>query len=239
MKGGLESVQRGVNALQDAPHPLMDKRISGLRELLLRMGGLAEAILAKALQALADRDPVAAAEVKEDDLAIDRLDVEIDQAVLELIALQAPVADDLRQALAIKVAAVDLERVGDLARNIADSTLALVDQPPFHPPAAFANLIVESRRSLVSALTAFADADADRARLVLQADDRIDADEALFIRESLERIKTEPESSEAALQHILIAKCLERVGDHATNIAEDVIMVAESVNVKHAGKIGD
>ncbi len=217
----------------------MDKRLAGLRERLLRMGGLAESILAKALQSLADRDAELAAQVKEDDLAIDRLDVEIDQAVLELIALQAPVADDLRQALAIKVAAVDLERVGDLARDIADSTLELVERPPVHPPAAFADLVEESRRSLSAALTAFADADADRARLVLQADDRIDDDEALVIRESLERIRTEPESSDAALHHILIAKCLERVGDHATNIAEDVIMVAESVNVKHAGKLAD
>ena len=180
-----------------------------------------------------------AAQVKEDDLAIDRLDVEIDQAVLELIALQAPVADDLRQALAIKVAAVDLERVGDLARDIAESTVELLKRPPVQPPTAFADLVEESRRSLSAALTAFADADADKARWVLQSDDRIDDDEALVIRESLERIRTEPESSEAALQHILIAKCLERVGDHATNIAEDVIMVAESVNLKHAGKLGD
>ena len=217
----------------------MDKRLDGLRERLLRMGGLAESILEKALQSLADRDAELAAQVKEDDLAIDRLDVEIDQAVLELIALQAPVADDLRQALAIKVAAVDLERVGDLARDIADSTVALLERPLVQPPAAFADLVEESRRSLSAALTAFADADADKARWVLQADDRIDDDEALVIRESLERIRTEPESSEAALQHILIAKCLERVGDHATNIAEDVIMVAESVNVKHAGKLGD
>ena len=224
---------------QEGSHPLMDKRLDGLRERLLRMGGLAESILEKALQSLADRDAELAAQVKEDDLAIDRLDVEIDQAVLELIALQAPVADDLRQALAIKVAAVDLERVGDLARDIADSTVALLERPLVQPPAAFADLVEESRRSLSAALTAFADADADKARWVLQADDRIDDDEALVIRESLERIRTEPESSEAALQHILIAKCLERVGDHATNIAEDVIMVAESVNVKHAGKLGD
>ena len=217
----------------------MDKRLDGLRERLLRMGGLAESILEKALQSLADRDAELAAQVKEDDLAIDRLDVEIDQAVLELIALQAPVADDLRQALAIKVAAVDLERVGDLARDIADSTVELLKRPPVQPPTAFADLVEESRRSLSAALTAFADADADKARWVLQSDDRIDDDEALVIRESLERIRTEPESSEAALQHILIAKCLERVGDHATNIAEDVIMVAESVNLKHAGKLGD
>ncbi|MCH2184530.1 phosphate signaling complex protein PhoU [Myxococcota bacterium] len=217
----------------------MDKRLDGLRERLLRMGGLAESILEKALQSLADRDGDLAAQVKQDDLAIDRLDVEIDQAVLELIALQAPVADDLRQALAIKVAAVDLERVGDLARDIADSTFELLKQPPVQPPAVFGDLIEESRRSLSAALTAFADADAEKARWVLQADDRIDDDEALVIRESLKRIRTEPESSEAALQHILIAKCLERVGDHATNIAEDVIMVAESVNLKHAGKLGE
>lgn len=222
----------------DRPHPLVEKKLTGLREQLLRMGGLAEAILEKALRALLDRDAGLAAEVAEDDLNIDRLDVEIDRGVLELLALQAPVAHDLRQTIAIKTAALDLERVGDLARNIAESAQRLVECPELSMPPVLETLADESKRILSSSLTAFADIDAERARAVLAADDQIDADEAIVIRDAIETLRSDPEVSGAAVELILVAKNLERVGDHATNIAEDVIMAAESVNLKHAHKIG-
>jgi phosphate transport system protein len=216
---------------------LVEKKLSALREKLLRMGGLAEAILEKAVRALAERDVARAREVAEDDLEIDRLDVEIDRAVLELLALQSPVAHDLRQTIAIKTAALDLERVGDLARNIASSAIRLGEGPPVRVPAGLLTLADESRRVLASALTSFADTDAERARTVLAADDQIDADEARVIRAALDSIQATPEHSSAAVDFILVAKSLERVGDHATNIAEDVVMAAESVNLKHAEKI--
>ena len=222
----------------DRPHPLVEKKVGALREKLLRMGGLAEAILDKSLRALAARDRALALSVAEDDLAIDRLDVEIDRGVLELLALQAPVAHDLRQTIAIKTAALDLERVGDLARNIADSTLRLAETPGIALPPSLQTLADASRRILTNALTAFADEDPDRARAVLASDDQIDSDEATVIRGAIESLRREPEHSSAAVDFILIAKSLERVGDHATNIAEDVVMAAESVNLKHAQKIG-
>ena len=221
----------------DRPHPVVEKKLAGLRQVLLRMGGLAEAILAKSLRALAERDEATAHAVERDDLAIDRLDVEIDRAVLELLALQAPVAHDLRQTIAIKTAALALERVGDLARNIAESAIRLIDQPSLSLPPVLESLSVESRRVLATSLDAFADTDPDKARSVLAADDRIDSEEAEVIRDAVEAIRTRPEISGQAVEFILIAKSLERVGDHATNIAEDVIMVAESVNLKHAAKI--
>ena len=222
----------------DRPQPVVEKRLAPLREQLLRMGGLAEAILKKSLRALTDRDPELAREVAGDDLNIDRMDVEIDRAVLELLALQSPVAHDLRQTIAIKTAALDLERVGDLARNIAESAMRLAEYPDVRLPPALSTLAEESRRILASALTSFADIDADRARAVLAADDRVDEDEANVIRDAIESLRSQPEHSEALVELILVAKNLERVGDHATNIAEDVIMAAESVNLKHAGKIG-
>jgi phosphate transport system protein len=98
-------------------------------------------------------------------------------------------------------------------------------------------LAAESQRQLTSALSAFADGDSERARAVLAADDRVDADEARVIREAIEEIRNRPEISEQEVELIFVAKNLERVGDHATNIAEDVIMVAESVNLKHAEKL--
>jgi len=221
----------------DRPHPLLEKKLLALRKTLLRMGGLAEAILEKSVRALAERDADLAREVAEDDLAIDRLDVEIDRAVLELLALQAPVAHDLRQTIAIKVAALDLERVGDLARNIANSAVRLAEGPPTRMPPGLMTLADETMRILSAALTSFADIDSERARSVLAADDQIDSDEASVIRTAIDSIRSDPERSSAAVDYVLVAKSLERVGDHATNIAEDVIMAAESVNLKHAEKI--
>jgi phosphate transport system protein len=221
----------------DRPHPFVEKKISALRDQLLRMGGLAEAILEKAVSALIRRDIVLARQVAGDDLDIDRLDIEIDRTVLELLALQAPVAHDLRHTIAIKTAALDLERVGDLARNIAESAIRLSEGPPVPAPPDLQSLANASRRLLSNALTAFADIDPDRARAVLAADDQIDADEANVIFNAIETIRSDRERSAAAVEFILVAKSLERVGDHATNIAEDVIMAAESVNMKHAQKI--
>lgn len=222
----------------DRAHPLVEKNLAALREKLLRMGGLAEAILEKSLRSLDQRDSAMAREIAGDDLAIDRLDVEIDRAVLELLALQAPVAHDLRQTIAIKTAALDLERVGDLARNIADSAIRLAEGESVCLPPNLQNLADGTRRILSSALTSFADTDPGRARAVVAADDQIDADEACVIRGAIESLRNDPEHSSAGVDFILIAKNLERVADHATNIAEDVVMAAEFVNLKHVLKIG-
>ena len=118
---GRATTSRGVT-----DEPGIEIHIEGLRERLFRMGGRAEAIIDKALRALWERDAELAAEVKQDDVEIDRLEVEIDEAVLKALALQAPVAEDLREVLAVKMIATDLERVGDLARNIAKSARALL-----------------------------------------------------------------------------------------------------------------
>ena len=131
------------------------------------MGSLAEGILDKALRALAGRDAVLAGEVKRDDVEIDRLDVEIDEDVLRVLALQAPVANDLRQVVAIKMIATDLERVGDLARNIAKSALRLSAQPEVSLPPKLQELADESRRLLRESLDAFSDLDAGKAEHVL------------------------------------------------------------------------
>lgn len=208
-----------------------------VNELLLRMGGSCEAILAKALKALFARDPALAAAVREDDLEIDRLDIAIDEAVLRSLALQAPVADDLRRVLAAKDIATDLERVGDLARNIAKSAIRLADRAPIPMPPHLEALAAECEAMLRDALDAFVHRDADRARALLERDDRIDDDQDRVIREALEEIRVHPDQYEQEVDLILVAKNLERVADHATNIAESVILVVEARNVKHAGKL--
>ena len=213
------------------------KRLDTLREQVLRMGHLSEAILQKSLKSVWRRDASLAAEVAPDDLEIDKLDVDIDQGVLEYLALHAPVAHDLRQVIAIKMAATDLERVGDLARNIAKSAARLCDRPKVEPPAILATLASDSQRLLRSAILAFADCDSAAGREVLAADDKIDHDEDRAIRASIEEIQNNPSTTQQEIDHIFIAQSLERVGDHATNIAEDVVLVAESLNLKHAEKL--
>lgn len=208
-----------------------------VNELILRMGGCCEAILAKALRALFERNVELALEIREDDLEIDRLDVAVDESVLRSLALQAPVADDLRRLLAANDIATDLERVGDLARNIAKSAARLAERAPVPLPQHFETLAVESQTILRDALDAFVHRDAERARKLLADDDRIDEDQDRVIREALDGIRAHPDLYQQEVDLILVAKHLERVADHATNIAESVILIVEARNVKHAEKL--
>jgi phosphate transport system protein len=216
---------------------VVDPVLQDLRESLLRMGGLAEAILEKSLTAVWKRDRVAAGQVKVDDLEIDRLDLVIDEAVLRILATQAPVADDLRSVIAAKMIATDLERVGDLARNIAKGALRLAEHPEVAIPPRLRSLGDEVQRVLHRALDSFADGDAAIAAMVLELDDQVDADQDLVIRAAIEEITGHPDLVSQGVDFILIAKNLERVADHATNIAEDVILATQARNVKHAAKL--
>jgi phosphate transport system protein len=216
---------------------IVDPVLEDLRKRLLRMGSLAEAILEKSLRAVWERSASLAREVRIDDLEIDRVDLEIDEAVLRILALQAPKADDLRNVLAIKMIATDLERVGDLARNVAKSALRLAERSGAEPPAQLGELADHARRALRRALDSFSERDTEGAKRVLRDDDEVDREQDEVIRKAIEEIASHPESTSQGVDYILIAKNLERVADHATNIAEDVILVAEARNVKHADKL--
>jgi phosphate transport system protein len=216
----------------------MDPVMQELRETLLLMGSRAEAILDKSVRAIVERSHGLADEVAGDDLEIDRLDVTIDEAVLRALALQAPVASDLRQVVAIKMIATDLERVGDLARNIAKSAARLAESPETPIPAALPELARASQEMLRRALDAFSQNDGQAARGVVDADEEIDEAEDRVVRGELEEIASHPDLASEAVDIILVAKNLERAGDHATNIAEDVILMTEARNVKHAAKLG-
>ncbi len=213
------------------------RELNSLRELILRMGQLSEEILARALKAVWERDREDAEQVAVLDLEIDRLDVEIDQAVLRNLALLAPVATDLREVVAAKTMATDLERVGDLARNIAKCAIRLADRGPAEMPATLRKLAVECQEVLSKALRAYTDTDPTLARAVLAEDDAIDDEEDEVIRSAIRDIHQNPDTTEQVIDVIFIAQSLERVADHATNIAEDVILIAESLNLKHAQKL--
>lgn len=216
---------------------IFDSVLDDLRERLLRMGSLSEAILDKAVRAVWERRTDLAREVQIDDLEIDRLDLDIDEAVLRALALQAPVAEDLRQVIAIKMMATDLERVGDLSRNIAKSALRLAERAPIQIPPKLQEVADEARRLLKLSLDSYADADPAKAQAVLEADDRVDDDQERVVRDAIAAIGVHPEMTSQEVDLILIAKNLERVADHATNIAEDTILATEARNVKHEKKL--
>ena len=211
--------------------------LRSLREMTLRMGDLAESILEKSLRSVWERSADLAAEVREDDLEIDRLELHIDEALTKFLGLTPPLARDLRQVLAIKGIAMDLERVGDLARNIAKSSVRLTEKPPLASFNELRALAESARRVLRESVESFANLDPELARRVLDEDDTIDDEEDRLVRASIVEMKQKPESVEAQLDAIYIARALERVADHATNIAEAVVMVAEALNVKHAKKL--
>jgi phosphate transport system protein len=217
---------------------IVDPVLAELRQTMLRMGSLAEAILAKALRAVWERDAGLAEEVQHDDLEIDRIDVALDEQVTRALALQAPVAADLRRILAIRTMATDLERVGDLSRNIAKSAARLAERPPVALPPLLEELADQTTRVLRDALDSFTETDSAKAQRVIDADDQIDATEDRLIQAVIAEVGSHPEKTNQEVDFILIAKNLERVGDHATNIAEEVIFLAEARIVRHQVRLG-
>ena len=223
--------------MADRHNTKVDRDTGTLRDTIMRMAHLAEAILDKSLAAVWERDTKLADEVMQDDIEIDRLDVEIDSAVLRILALDAPVASDLRIVVATKSVATDLERVGDLARNIAGCARRLSERGPFDLPPAIHSLADESRAALRAATAAFQELDADAARQVLDLDDRIDDLEDEIIQKAVARLAAAPDTTEQEVDVIFIAQHLERIGDHATNVAEEVVLAAEAENLKHSSKL--
>jgi phosphate transport system protein len=201
------------------------------------MGGLAEQILDKAMRSLLERLPELADEVQGDDLEIDQLDVEIDDTVLAVLALEAPKAEDLRATMAMKMIATDLERIGDLARNIGKSAARMARRPKVPIPADLERIGTLTQQLIHQALDAFVRADCQQARDVIRSDDTIDDTEDELIRRMINEIPDHPQTAPQEIDFILVAKYLERAADHATNIAEDVILLHEARNVKHEEKL--
>ena len=214
-----------------------DEGLKELREQILRMGGLAEQILDKSLRSLLERDEELAAEVAGDDLEIDRLDVKIDDTVLRVLALRAPVAEELRGVVAMKGMATDLERVGDLARNIAEAAIRMARRPLVAFPPDLERIATGAQGLVRRALDSFVQHDGHAARAVIDADDEIDDLQDDLVRRAIEVISERPENAAQEIDVILTAEHLERVADHATNIAEDVVLLYEALNLKHASKL--
>ena len=204
-----------------------------LQQRLLVMGGLAEERLRAAVAALVGRDAKTIRGVIEGDAPINRLHLEIDERAFTLLALHQPMAGDLRAIVAAIKINTDLERVGDLAVNIGQAAERYLQHPPVKPLIDIPRMADIAQRMLHAALDAFVRRDTVLAQRVLDQDDELDGLKTQVFRELLTYMLQDPNTIEPSLDLILVSRHLERVGDHATNVAEDVIFMVSARDVRH------
>ncbi len=210
-----------------------------LKARLLEMGGLAEDRVRSAVAGLVERDPAVLAAVLSGDAAINQFHIEIDNRCFTLLALHQPMAVDLRAIVSAVKINTDLERVGDLAVNVAEAASRYMRHPPVKVLIDIPRMAGIAQAMLRDALDAYVRRDPVLARAVLNADDELDALKTQLFRELLTYMLQDPTTIEPALDLILISRHLERIGDHATNVAEDVIFMVLAKDVRHhAGDAG-
>jgi len=204
-----------------------------LREKLLRMGGLAEQAVDRACQAYVERDLKRCNMVLENETLINVAEREIDELAFDLLALQQPMAVDLRFILAVTKINSDLERVGDQAVNIAERVMDMVELPPAELPVDIPRMAAAVSAMVRRALESFIEGKAELAQAVLEMDNVVDRmrDEAFITL--VHTMNESPAVTRQALDALLVARNLERVADHATNIAEDVIFWVRGADVRH------
>lgn len=207
--------------------------LEDLREKLLRMGGLAEQAVERACQAYKDRDLNRCHQVLENETIINAAEREIDEAAFDLMAMQQPMAVDLRFLLAVVKINADLERVGDQAVNIAERVMDMVELPTVQLPVDIPRMATAVSAMVRRSLESFVEGKAELAQAVLEMDNVVDRmrDEAFIVL--VKEMNTNPDATRQALDALLIARNLERVADHATNIAEDVIFWVRGDDVRH------
>ena len=220
-------MDKAVNSMQEHTVKAFDEDITKLRGLSAQMGGLAEAAVQQALEALVRGDDELADKVIKGDKKIDALESEIDKLAVRIIALRAPMADDLREVIAaLKIAGV-VERIGDYSKNIAKASKEIGPSRKHFEPLTLLPAMAEAAAEMVhDVLTAYAARDAELAREVIANDAKVDAFYNSIFRNLVSHMVEEPSTISSAAQMLFIARNLERVGDHATNVAEMVHFAA-------------
>jgi len=204
-----------------------------LKQRLLGMGALVEDRVHQAVTALIERRLGLAEQIAGGDQEVNELQIEIDDRCLKLLALQQPMATDLRLITAAMKINADLERIGDQAVNIAQNVIKILPQPPLRPTIDIPRMAQITQSMTRDSLDAFVKKDAVLARKVLKRDDEVDQLKDQVFRVLLTYMMADPGTIERALSLILISRNLERIADHATNIAEDVIFLVEAKDVRH------
>ena len=207
--------------------------LDGLQDKLLEMAGIVEELVRVSIGALERRDPKPSEWVKAQDDRVDELEIEIDDRAMELLALQQPMARDLRQVVATLKVANDLERVGDHAVNIAKAVRRLAEAPAFPALPEIPEMAGIARGMLADALAAFVSRNTQSARQVCDRDEKVDNLRRSLFRILLTHMMEEPRRITPALELLLISQNLERIADLSTNIAEDVVFLVEGQTIKH------
>jgi len=213
--------------------PHFREELEALQGRLLEMGGLAEERVRAAIQGLVIRDPALFEKVLLGDEPINQLHIEVDNRCFRLLALHQPMATDLRAIVAAVKINTDLERVGDLAVNIAEAGTRYISHPPVKKLIDIPQMGDIAQAMLRDALDAFVKRDTRLAHEVLNEDDRLDSLKTQVFRDLLTYMLKDQSTVEPALDLILVSRHLERIGDHATNIAEDVIFMVSALDVRH------
>lgn len=213
---------------------LFEHELEGLREILLTMGSQAESAISRAVKAFVTRDDELARQVEADDSLLDQLEIEVDDLSISLLA-QAPLATHLRlTTIAMKVSQ-NLERVGDEATKIARRTLDLNAEPPLKALPDIASMGALATSMLKGALDAFVTGDIGLARDTIRRDAIMDAANKQIHRDLVQSMLTDSGTITRCLNVMVVAKSLERIADHATNVAEEVIFLTEGRDVRHTG----
>lgn len=204
-----------------------------LKLTILKMAALSETALEKAIHALLERDLEVADEVIRGDREINLLEIDVDKYCLRLLALDQPMARDLRFIIGCMKIAVDLERIADQAVNIAERAIVLSQSPPLPQNPAMDELAETALDMVRSVIDAFMKENVTQARDVCQMDDNADELNVIVLKSLLTYMVKEVPAVERSVQTIIVARCLERVADQATNIAESIIFIVQGVNIKH------
>ena len=209
------------------------REVENLKKDILRLGALAEQAVRDATRAMADRDEKLARSVMDNDIKLDEMEVQVEESCLKVLALYQPVATDLRFIIAVLKINNDLERVGDLAVNVAERAAFLATQPPVDILFDFGSMAAKAQQLLKRSLDALVSFNAEIAHGVCAGDDEIDAMNRQVYLIVEEAIGAHPEQTQSLIHTLSVSRHLERVADHATNIAEDVIYMIDGSIVRH------
>jgi phosphate transport system protein len=216
-----------------------DEELRKLNNAIAEMGGLAESQLGSAIEAVARRDTELAAQVVEGDAQVDQLERDVDNLAIRLLALRQPVARDLREIFAALKIASDLERIADYASNVAKRSIALSQSPPVRPVYALPRMAHFAQAEIKDVLDAYVQRDADKAYSVWIRDAELDEMYSSLFRELLTYMMEDPRSIGSCTHLLFMAKNIERIGDHATNIAENLYYLVNGSPLEQVRPKGD
>jgi len=214
-----------------------DEELNDLKHQLVKMCALAETMIGDAIKALVQRNEAALAHIQEQETEVNRLQVEIDEMCFRMIALRQPTASDLRYILGASKTNTDLERLADQAINISNKALRLMQQQPLKPFVIIPQMTELARGMVHDALHAYVNRQPDKAREVIQRDAQLNALKKEINAEMVGFMQRDPSTVPYALDIVLVAHNLERIGDHAKNIAENAIFVIEGKDIRHGTEL--